>query len=481
MQMTEQFILTQAPNGSAAENGRKLSAKGSFSARMKDSDGKVFWAECAGSGKKPYRVSIDFSLSDSMPTCRCSCPSRQFPCKHALGLMFEMFSGKDFSVGDIPEDLAAKQAKQAARAAKKEETPAEEKKTKKASVSAQKKKVMRQLEGIELAENMVRELLSRGLATLSGTGAETFEKLAKDLGNYYLSGPQLSFMRIALAVKQIRKEPDKAEDQYKEALRVLIALNAVLRRSRQLLEKKIEENNFESEDSVLFEALGGVWRLEDLKAIGSFRENVSLIQLSFDVFYDEARREFINRGFWIDMSSGKIVQTLNYRPLKALKYVKAEDSCFEVVDTPILYEYPGDTAPRVRWEEYSMRPVTEDEVVRIAGLSAKSIADTIKMVKNEIKNAMSPKYVPCLIGVEKLGRINGSLLIEDSAGQRMVLRDRKDKGEGHLTAERIKNLPKADMDIKAVFGLVFYDETDRTICMQPFSIVTSGEIIRLLY
>ncbi|MBQ2691440.1 MAG: metal-binding protein, partial [Clostridia bacterium] len=61
------------------------------------------------------------------------------------------------------------------------------------------------------------------------------------------------------------------------------------------------------------------------------------------------------------------------------------------------------------------------------------------------------------------------------------LRDRKDKGEGHLTAERIKNLPETDMDIKAVFGLVFYDETDRTMCMQPFSIVTSGEIIRLLY
>ena len=40
MEMTEQFILLQAPNPAAAENGRKLSQKGSFSARRRTGDGK---------------------------------------------------------------------------------------------------------------------------------------------------------------------------------------------------------------------------------------------------------------------------------------------------------------------------------------------------------------------------------------------------------------------------------------------------------
>ena len=95
MNLTEQFILLQAPNPAAAENGRKLSKKGSFSAHKRTEDGALYWAECAGSGKNPYRVSIDFTNQDA-PTCRCSCPSRQFPCKHALGLMFELLAAKPF-------------------------------------------------------------------------------------------------------------------------------------------------------------------------------------------------------------------------------------------------------------------------------------------------------------------------------------------------------------------------------------------------
>ena len=38
MELTEQMILLQAPNPAAAENGRKLSKKGSFSALHKTQD-----------------------------------------------------------------------------------------------------------------------------------------------------------------------------------------------------------------------------------------------------------------------------------------------------------------------------------------------------------------------------------------------------------------------------------------------------------
>ena len=78
MELTEQFILLQAPNPAAAENGRKLSKKGSFSGRCRTEDGTLYWAQCAGSGKTPYRVSVDWTAPEA-PVCRCSCPSRQFP------------------------------------------------------------------------------------------------------------------------------------------------------------------------------------------------------------------------------------------------------------------------------------------------------------------------------------------------------------------------------------------------------------------
>ena len=118
MELTEQMILLQAPDPAAAENGRKLSKKGSFSGLCRTEDGSLYWGGCAGSGKDPYQVSVDWTAPDA-PVCRCSCPSRQFPCKHALGLMFELLAAKPFETAEMPQDIADKRARQAARAAKK--------------------------------------------------------------------------------------------------------------------------------------------------------------------------------------------------------------------------------------------------------------------------------------------------------------------------------------------------------------------------
>ena len=265
MTLTEQMILLQAPNPAAAENGRKLSKKGSFSLRCQTQDGGLYWAQCAGSGKTPYRVSIDWTVPEA-PVCRCSCPSRQFPCKHALGLMFEQLAGKPFETAEIPQDIAEKRAKQAARAAKKEESAGSPPKPKRVNAAAQKKKLTKQLEGLERAEQMADDLLAAGLGALAGSSAQTYDKLAKDLGSCYLTGPQAAFTRIALAVRTVQKEPDRADTAYGEALRILVALRSTIKKARVFLQSKLEAGNFAPEDSTLFEALGGVWKLEDLRA-----------------------------------------------------------------------------------------------------------------------------------------------------------------------------------------------------------------------
>lgn len=42
----------------------------------------VRWGLYSGSGKVPYQVCVDLAAG----TAKCSCPSRQYPCKHAVGL-----------------------------------------------------------------------------------------------------------------------------------------------------------------------------------------------------------------------------------------------------------------------------------------------------------------------------------------------------------------------------------------------------------
>ena len=60
------------------------------------SDG-LLWGECQGSGKTPYRVTVDTGGR----RYQCSCPSRKFPCKHALGLLFLWAEHRIDESGDI--------------------------------------------------------------------------------------------------------------------------------------------------------------------------------------------------------------------------------------------------------------------------------------------------------------------------------------------------------------------------------------------
>ena len=480
MELTEQTILRLSPNDAAAENGRKLSKKGSFSQLHRTADDSLYWADCAGSGKNPYHTSIDFSDREQ-PVCRCSCPSRQFPCKHCLGLMFEILAGRDFALAEVPADIAEKRAKQAARAEKKEQAATAPVKPKKPNAAAQTKRINAQLKGLDLAGQMVDDLLAAGVGTLAGANAQTYEKLAKDLGSYYLTGPQAAFARMALAARAIQRKQMDAEQGYAEVLRILIALHSTIEKSRAFLQQKLEAGQFSAEDTVLFEALGGVWRLEDLHTIGAYRENVRLVQLSFDVSSDEAKREYVERGWWLDLDTGRIDQTLNLRPLKAVKYVKADDSRFELMKVPTLYTYPGESNCRIRWDGCTSRPITAEEQAALPALAQRDLSTAVKLAKGQMKNTLLPKFYAALVGVGRIGRVGETLLLEDGAGGRIVLRDRKEDGADHACTERLAMLPEGIPAGSALFGLIFYDNADRSICLHPYSLVTQASTIRLLY
>ncbi|NEC07087.1 SWIM zinc finger family protein, partial [Streptomyces sp. SID7909] len=79
---TVEQVLALAPDDASRKAGNKLGAAGSWSDTGWDGTGAV-WGLCKGSGSKPYRTVVD----TTGPAYKCSCPSRKFPCKHALGLL----------------------------------------------------------------------------------------------------------------------------------------------------------------------------------------------------------------------------------------------------------------------------------------------------------------------------------------------------------------------------------------------------------
>src|SRR5437763_1604751 len=115
----EGAVDAAAPNPAAIKNGRGLVLKNKFTVFHISPDETILFGECQGSGKEPYRCSCDFAQADK-PTHRCSCPSRQFPCKHCLGLMYAYVQKKTFTSAAVPDDLQAKRVKVQTRVEKKQ-------------------------------------------------------------------------------------------------------------------------------------------------------------------------------------------------------------------------------------------------------------------------------------------------------------------------------------------------------------------------
>ncbi len=100
-----------APDAASLAAGRKLAVPGPW--RETGCNDVLVWGQCQGSGKTPYQVSVDLTG----PAYRCSCPSRKFPCKHALALLMLWSEGaldESGQVAAFAEEWASQRADRAA-------------------------------------------------------------------------------------------------------------------------------------------------------------------------------------------------------------------------------------------------------------------------------------------------------------------------------------------------------------------------------
>ncbi|MDH6110924.1 hypothetical protein P3T36_004497 [Kitasatospora sp. MAP12-15] len=76
-----EHVLSLSPDAASSKAAGKLSGPGPWSGV--GCNGTALWGACKGSGSTPYRTVVELAT----PAYQCSCPSRKFPCKHALGLL----------------------------------------------------------------------------------------------------------------------------------------------------------------------------------------------------------------------------------------------------------------------------------------------------------------------------------------------------------------------------------------------------------
>jgi hypothetical protein len=97
MGLTRSAIEAMAPDQSALTAASALLKPAKWPVRARS--GHLIWGECQGSGANPYRVVADTDEHGA----KCTCPSRKFPCKHAIALMWLFVEdGAAFQGAEIP-------------------------------------------------------------------------------------------------------------------------------------------------------------------------------------------------------------------------------------------------------------------------------------------------------------------------------------------------------------------------------------------
>lgn len=476
----ERYVDAAAPNADASKNGRGLVLKNKFVKLHVSEDETVIFGECQGSGREPYRCSCDFARPDQ-PTHRCTCPSRQFPCKHCLGLMYAYALGKQFTKANVPEDLQAKRDKMQDRLVKKQVVAEKPKQVNKAALT---KKIKAQLDGIAILEKLTQDLVRLGIGNMNPKLASAMEEQAKQLGNTYLPGAQAALHNYTQLFSgddgQFTEQSSARREQtYSEALDQLSRLQALVQQGRAYLQRRLEDPDLKPETNSSIAAwLGHAWQLRELREAGLVETDAELVQLAFNSHDDVARQEFIDTGVWMTLANGRIRLTQNFRPYKAAKFIKSDDSFFQVAQVKELCVYPGDVNPRIRWESMVPRPLEPRDLDRIRQHGQPGFAAVVKEVKNHLKGPLADKQPIYALNFQRLGRIGAELVAEDGRGERLLLTDRG-MSEEPPSCHLLSLLPPDCYAGQTLIARFRHDLDMRQLRIKPLSLVTTTAIIRL--
>lgn len=227
---TEQ-VLALAPDAASAKSGKDLGAPRKW-VRLGQAAG-VIWGECQGSGASPYQAKVELTE----PAFHCSCPSRKFPCKHALGL-FLIWAGQPSALpeGEPPawvvswlEGRAKRAEQKAARAQEKQEKieggePAVDPAARQKRESARRTKAV---DGLDELSRWLADLMRQGLAAVPDRPPSFWDERARRLIDAQAPG-------VARRVRQLADLPTTGEGWQGALLDRLARLHLLIEAHRRI-------------------------------------------------------------------------------------------------------------------------------------------------------------------------------------------------------------------------------------------------------
>lgn len=325
MHVTEQQVLALAPDGPSAAAGKKLAAANHWSELGHSPD--ALWGYCQGSAR--YQVRVDRrNLGTS-----CSCPSRKFPCKHALGLLLLAACDADAIPEDEPPDWVAdwieKRRTREAKPADAGPSPAKQV-DEKARTKRQSARESKVAAGVERLDVWLRDLVHSGLAGVERQPRAFWEEQAKRLVDAQAPG-------LARQVARLADIPGRGPDWPAKLLGELGRLRMLTHACSRLddLPAPLRHD--------VRQLVGWTISAEELEAEGEAVEDEWAI---FGQFLDEQDERLRTQRSWaLGIKSGRMALILQFAPgMQPFP----ESLIAGMQQSAVLQFYPGAAAQRAR-------------------------------------------------------------------------------------------------------------------------------------
>ena len=194
MSLSLEQVLALAPDASSAAAGKKLGTPAPWQNLGGNDD--AYWGECKGSALYQVRVArADLSA-------KCSCPSRKFPCKHALGLLVLAATTPSALAASEPPDWVmewlVRPGENLARKATRQERAAD---AEPADTAAQERRAVKRadrvLQGLDALDLWLNDLMRNGLASVETQGVSFWTQQAARMVDAQAPGIAARLRRIA--------------------------------------------------------------------------------------------------------------------------------------------------------------------------------------------------------------------------------------------------------------------------------------------
>jgi hypothetical protein len=253
--LTKDSIEKLAPDQASLGAALKLMKPASWPTLAQDAGAALLWGECQGSGATPYRVIV----SPGDAGYKCTCPSRKFPCKHVLAVMWmhcdkperfeqgpspdwvqEWLSRRRAKTASPPGSPPANAAKAAASMAAaldeaSEEKPSDPKAIARAEAQRQRVREEREaavLAGLDELDRWILDQLNLGLAGFAQRAAQSTKTLSTRLVDAKAQG--LAGRIETLAAEVYRAPEQMRGDLVFERLAALSLISSAYRNQDKL-------------------------------------------------------------------------------------------------------------------------------------------------------------------------------------------------------------------------------------------------------